>query len=72
MVGIYNYIPETIQFVLHAVNLQTPTEYIQHVALNDRTKGVDNLILSALDTGRRVIWYRGTKGLEECAVFSVV
>ena len=44
MVGICNYIPETIQFVLNGVNLQTPTEYIQHVALNDRTEGVDNLI----------------------------
>jgi len=47
MVGIYNYIPETIQFVLHDVNLQSPTEYTQHIALNDRTEGVDNLILSA-------------------------
>jgi hypothetical protein len=41
MVVIY---PETIQFVLRGVNLQTPTEYIQHVALNDGTEGVDNLI----------------------------
>jgi len=37
MVGTYNYTPETIQFVLHGVNLQTPTAYIQHVALDDRT-----------------------------------
>ena len=44
MVGIYNYIPETIQFVSHAVKLQSPTEYTQHAALNDRTEGVDNLI----------------------------
>jgi hypothetical protein len=47
---------ETIQFVLHAVNLQTPTEYTENVTLNDRTEGVDKP--TSIATPLQIFGYR--------------